>query len=390
MLATSGSDGRRPRPLRPQRVLRAVSSALTALRFLPIFTPRATLTRWRARRALRVAANEARDPQHDRRDWTSRFHLNGLTWHHLYISQDLRRMALFLRELHAQANRAEEFPVESMAAAVVKLERSYAYLVDNVWDVYNSLEKDVLFPWVAKGVPENYAVARALVLFGKERDRIEDTVDMLHNRFSRAVCSTGYAYSSMGPCRRKRQCASKKRRGKRRRERQDKKMRQAALNGESGESEQVRRKKANLQIREGYSPTEEEGKTAVGNKLRAMNPDEVLVLAKEMGEIIEDTERLHKTERGLLYPLIAGTFPEHEQARLTNVLVYSMRAALAKFTITIYHQAVEKHSARSQWSNYKKEVPLPIRVYTPVWRKRLFDDSPLGWLRTSKPKNLLK
>lgn len=301
-------------------------------------------------------------------------------------------MSQFLRETHARALRAEgENGTERVAEMVVRLERSYAYLVDNVWDVYNSLEKDVLFPWVLQGVPQDYAVMRALALFGKERDRIEDSVDMLHNRFAKVVCATGHGYSSMGTCGGRRVCATRKRRVKRRRERQDKKRRQAALNGNSSASENSRRKKANLQIREGYSPPEEEERKNGGERaLRNINADEILVLAKEMGEIIEDTERLHKTERGLLYPIIANTFPEQEQARLTNVLVYSMRSALAKFIITIYHQAVEKHSARTQWNYYKKEVPLPIRVYTPVWRKRLYDDSPLGWLRTSNPKQLLK
>lgn len=302
-------------------------------------------------------------------------------------------MALFLREIHAGAESPDGTRNEKAVAALVSLERSYGYLIDNVWDVYNSLEKDVLFPWVNGGVPDNHALARALTLFGKERDRIEDSADVLQTKFSRLVCSTGYPHSSMGPCSRSRRlCATRARRVKRRREAQDAKARAAALKESSdGSRELSRRKKASLQLREGYQPVEEEGKKVVAAKpFRGVNPDEIMNIAGDLANVIEDTERLHKTERGLLYPLIANTFPEKEQARLTNVLVYSMRSAMAKFIITVYHQAVEKQAARAQWKYYKREVPLPVRVYTHVWTKRLYDGSPLGWLRTSKVKDLVR
>lgn len=300
-------------------------------------------------------------------------------------------MQLFLREIHAGLERVDAGKYEAAVASLVPLERSYAYLLDNVWDVYNSLEKDVLFPWVKGAVPDNHALAKALNLFGKERARIEDSADLLQTRFSRLVCGTGYTHSSMGPCSASRRlCATRARRVKRRREAQDAKARAAALNGSAESREDSRRKKASLQLREGYQPVEEKGKVRVAKPLRGVHRDEIVNIAGDLATLIEDTERLHKTERGLLYPLIANTFPENEQARLTNVMVYSMRAAMAKFIIAVYHQAVEKNAARAQWKYYKREVPLPIRVYTPVWRKRLYDGSPLGWLRTTPVKDLVR
>lgn len=139
-------------------------------------------------------------------------------------------------------------------------------------------------------------------------------------------------------------------------------------------------------MKEGYRP--EEGKFVTPVAVKRVSADELRQISIEVADLIEDTETLHRTERGLLYPLIANTFSEREQARLTNVMVYSMRSVLAKFIITIYHQAVEKNATRAQWKWYKREVPLPIRVYTPVWRKRLFDGSPLGWLRQTPVKSL--
>ena len=360
--------------LRPLQRLRSLQSAITTLRLLPLFNPQQAFARWRRQRAMRMAARAAKQKNVDR-EWVEKFRLNGLTWHHLYISQDLRRIALFLAEIQkAMPERPE------VSRHLVPLERSYAYLLDNVWEVYNSLERHVLFPWVLSGVDNDPAVAKALDLFGKERTRIEDAADVIQSRFSRLVCSTGYAYASLGPCTSPRRMnASRARRIKRKRERADAKARAAALTGDDKDKDS-RSKKASLYLRDGYYPPEEETPT-VAKVTKLANPDDLRSISADLAMVIEDTEKLHKMERGLLYPIIANTFPEREQNRLTHILVYSMRSALAKFIITIYHQAVEKRGSRSQWKWYKREVPLPIRVYTPVWRKRLFDHCPLGWLR---------
>lgn len=367
--------------VRPRQIVRMAASTLTAIRYLPIFTPRQTLTRWRSKRALRAAAREAKRGRKDR-DWTDRFKLNGLTWHHLYIAQDLRRIQLVLRELEGRMIKGDD---DSVAKGLVKVERSYRYLLDNVWDVYNTLERQVFFPWIEGACQEEAAIGRALMLFGKERSRIEDVADNVSSRFSRMVCSTGFPYSSLGSCSLGRRLnAARVRKEKRRKERQAAKSRAKALSGVAESNVKAREKKEALAMREGYKP-EQEKELAV-TSLRRINLDELQAINVEVSNLIEDTERLHKMERGLLYPLIAEKFGEKEQSRLTNVMVYSMRSVLAKFIITIYHQAVEKHGTRTQWKYYKREVPLPIRVYTPVWRKRLFDGCPLGHLRQTSLK----
>lgn len=259
--------------------------------------------------------------------------------------------------------------------------------MDNVWDVYNTLEKQLFFPWVEHGVAGNPAVAKALSLFSKERNKIEDGADAVQSRFSRLVCSTGHPFTSLGPCSIPYlHNATRARKIKRKGEVEAARARAEALSGTEKDETEMRSTKDALQLREGYRP--EEGKMEMPVSLRRVNADEVRQIMQEVGTLIEDTERLHKMERGLLYPLIANTFGEKEQARLTNVMVYSMGSMLAKFMITVYHQAVEKQASRTQWKWYKREVPLPIRVYTPVWRKRLFDESPLGWLRTTSVKKL--
>lgn len=331
---------------------------------------------------MRVASQAARRKNLDR-EWMNKFHMNGLSWHHFYISQDLRRISLFLQEIDkAIPNRPD------VANRIVPLERSYAYLLDNVWDVYNSLERHILFPWVLAGVRNDPAVLKALQLFSKERTRIEDSADLIQSRFSRLVCSSGYPYASLGPCTSPRRMnATTSRRIKRRREAADAKARAKALTG-SDTDMAARRKKASLNLREGYHPPAEET-PSVTKITRHVNMDDIRAISADLSTVVQDTERLHKMERDLLYPIIANIFPEREQARVTNVLVYSMRAALAKFIITIYHQAVEKRATRTEWKWYKRAVPLPIRVYTPVWRKRFFDGSPLGWLRQTPVRALI-
>ncbi|KAI0562701.1 hypothetical protein FGB62_55g167 [Gracilaria domingensis] len=362
--------------LRPLPLLRAARSALAALKLLPIFTPRQTLARWRSQRALRNAAREARRSVGTRKT-LHEFRLNGLTWHQLYIVQDLRRIHQFLRHVE---NRLREGDARALRA-VVPLERSFAYLVDNVWAVYNVLERDVLFPWVRAGTAEP-VVTKALHLFSKERQRIEHASDVAHERLARLVCATGYAYTSAGLCSSKSTFRAIRNKSARRR-RKKKTTNTEHVKGELDGKQ--RSEKAELNIREGYEP--EDGLTLTSSQ-RAINAEEVRQVAVEISKLIHDCESLRKTKSSVLYPLIADRFSEREQMRLTYTLVYSMRSTLAKFMISVYHQAVEKQASRIQWSYYKREVPLPIRVYTPVWRARLYDDCPLGWLRCTKPRDI--
>lgn len=472
-------------------LIRATGRTLSTLTLNPVFTPRATFARWRTHRAIRAAARAAR-VNDKKRDWQQRFRLNGLTWHHVYISQDLNRIAFLLRELqrnleprpeprrimlrgkkpaeqvkaddnknkknekdsNSKSSTSSVIPftpvsVPVTGATLVHLERSYAFLLDNVFDVYNSLEKHVLFPWIVNGtdvsslsstkskavqVPskdkntknkktessdqadmERYvALHKAMSLFSKERDRIEDRADVIRSRFARVVCSTGFPYTYGGPCNSSStfSSASRLRREKRRGEIVDARARAAALKdgGEEDDKEVARRRRSSLYIRTGYLPLpvdDEERKSLQGYgkkkiedtstvnctstssfKWRTPAAEEMRALHADLATLIEDTERLHRTERKLLYPIIANVFSEQEQNRLTNVMVYSMRSALAKLLITVYQQSVEKQASRAQWRWYKREVPLPIRVYTPVWRTRLYDGSPLGWLRNTSLRDM--
>lgn len=385
-----------------------VRRAFAIFRTNPFFTPRLTFSRWRSHRALRAAARAARDRRPDR-DWQENFRMNGLTWHHLYITQDLRRIVLFLRELQRRTETPNTPKIgeqtlalvsqsvlgsPAVGAVLVRLERSYAFLLDNVSDVYNSLEKHVLFPWIEAGIPDNAALSRALLLFSKERERIEDEADRIQSRFARLVCTTGYPYSSLGPCSKARSySATRSRREKRRRERTDARSRASAWKdgGEEGAVEEVsRRRRSSMFIREGYKQAVDENRSEPPAPIewRSVSMEEVRQITMGVHTLLDDTERLHKTERSLLYPLISKSFTAKEQLRLTYVLVYSMRAALAKFLIAVYHQSVQKHATLPQWKWYKREVPLPIRVYTPVWRARLYDGSPLGWLRATPVRDI--
>lgn len=416
-------------------LIQATRRAISSFPLNPIFTPRATFARWCTHRAMRLATREAREKD-IQRDWQKKFKLNGLTWHHQYISQDLHTISQFLCDLERNDNRGGSrgggggkgkhmimpLPLQVSGMTVVQLERSFAFLLDNVYDVYNSLEKHVLFPWIIGGVTHTQsgnaiAIKKAMNLFSKERDRIEDRADIIRSRFARLVCTTGFPYTSMGPCANSRtfsQTASRQRRERRKGESLDSKAQSKALKEKnshqlSSDKDVSRRRRSSLYIRAGYLPSPESsdeqslkglGKKKIEDSLtvresrvkkwNCIDMNELKGLSMDLSNMIEDSDRLHKTERSLLFPIIAKCFGDTEQDRLTNVIVYSMRSALAKLLVTVYHQSVEKQGSRSQWKWYKREVPLPIRVYTPVWRARLYDGSPLGWLRNTCMKDIRK
>lgn len=418
-------------------LIQAARATLSALRLNPVFTPRATFARWRTQRALRAAAKAARDRRLVQRDWQRHFRLNGLTWHQEYISQDLHLIKGRLRDLIARHQKqrrgsASAPTVQQLSMELVQLERSYSFLLDNVYDVYNCLEKHILFPWILGGLPTHsdgdsdggvndaakanvQNINKAVLLFSKERDRIEDRNDIIRSKFARAVCATGFPYASMGTCDGARHFADQSRRLRRDRragDRHDARARQKALRDSDSESsdddkETARRRRSSLFIRQGFLPAanndDEASLRGLGKKKiqdtttvaeagvavpqrawRSVSDDDLAQLYQELSTVVEDSDRLHRTQRSLMFPIIAKNFSEQEQGRLTNIMVYSMRSALAKLLITIYFQSVEKQNSRTERRNYKREVPLPIRVYTPVWRARLYDGSPLGWLRSSQ------
>lgn len=382
-----------PPQIRPRHLLNAATSAIAALRYLPIFTPRQTLSRWRSHRAMVKAARSARSAESLGANWQKHFFLNGLTWHHLYLEQDLRRIATFLREAtHRLDSATDPAAIQKALHPIIALERSLTYLADNVWLVYNTLEEEVLFPWIsAAAVERRPALPHALAVFSKERTRIENATDLVQSRLARAVCNVGLSHTSQGPCRKsgsfskmlaRRRAAARRKNPPSRRGKISVALEQGSADKDEADA---LRKKAALQLREGYFPSEEKSDSALQavTKLRRVNADELRGISADLWAVIEDTERLHRTERSVLYPFIAESFSQREQSRLTNVMVYSMRSVLAKFTITIYHQAVEKNGTREQWEHYRREVPLPVRAYTPVWRARLYDGSPLGWLRST-------
>lgn len=389
-------------------LLKAVRRTLAVLRLNPLLTPRGTFARWRANRAMRATARAAREKEQPR-DWQKLFRLNGITWHQFYISQDLRRISLFLRELHRSLetnpnsasllNSHAPLSAAESGTTVVQLERAYYFLLENICGMYSTLEKHVLFPWVQNGVPDNELLSRALALFSKERERIEDQADAIQSRFARLVCSTGYPYASLGPCSSSRSfSASRLRRDKRRLDAAEVNVhREEMQNKSEGSSadELARRKCSGLAVQAGYVPVVgNNGSSSLSNSgtpsinWRNVSLKDLRQLRADLNTMIEDTERLYQTERSLLYPIIAKTFSNDEQVRITNVLVYSMPNSVSRLLITIYHQAVEKHATRAQWKWYKREVPLPIRMLTPVWRARLYDGTPLGWLRSTPIKDV--
>lgn len=139
---------------------------------------RRAAARVRGRWALR-AADAARKAGGDVKRTDRSFRLNGLRWHHMAISRDLRRFSA-----HVEAYDCGRATPDSLA----ELHEIYSFFFRKVWKTYNKLENDVLFPWICEGgknAKGHADLVRAVDAFSSERDRIEANATNLENRLDR-------------------------------------------------------------------------------------------------------------------------------------------------------------------------------------------------------------
>lgn len=226
------------------------------------------------------------------------FKLNGLKWHHKAISSHLR----------ALERRAEEGKTDP------HLEAAYQFVLAKVWLTYNSLEKEIFFPWMLNGTDGDERVIRTLKEFSVERDRIERSAERLRSLVRDCVTTSG-----------------------------DLRLQYQA---------------------HGYAYTGSTGDKKASTKL-----------ARALGNLAEDVERLHLAERQILFPIIAAKFPLTEQRAITNRMVDAMETRLSRLTLVNYFHMVKNDPVELE--KFRDQVPGPVRALLGFWKASLYDGTPL-------------
>lgn len=271
---------------------------------LPRMTLPRALARLRMQLALRSAAGRKISAD-------TPFRLNGLGWHHMAIESHLRALQLCAVESDSDA---------------VAMEGAFAFVLAKVWRTYNTLERDVLFPWVAAGAGGDARVTRALSGLSTERDRIE-----------RAAVHV------------------------------EKSMRALAGSVDQPTSRRSRRRTV-AAVKSQRAP----GGSA----------EDFASVARALADLLEDAERLHRAERDILFPIIATHFSESDQRAFTARMVRTMDINVARLQLVNYYETI-KHS-KEQLRKFQEEVPVGVRMFLPVWKSRWYDKTPLADLHSRK------
>lgn len=264
---------------------------------------------WRSRLALR-AASRARSAGGDVKRSERVFRLNGLRWHHMAIARDLRRFAA-----HVSAFDCSSASSESLC----ELQQIFSFFHDNIWKTYNTLERDVLFPWLCEGGKNasGYAdVKRAIDAFSHERDRIDVGAEGLRQRLA-ALSRKGR--SQITAVRIPRVCTA-----------------------------EVRRIVSDVDIllADAARLHKAEQETLFPYIARQFTKDDQSRLTFKIVNMMDKT--------------------------LAKLNLVSFHEALKTTSAT-----------RADWKNYEREVPTPVRLYLWVWKGRLWDPSPLARLDSS-------
>lgn len=262
---------------------------------------------WRSRWLLSRAASRARCAGGDVKRSDRVFRLNGLRWHHMAIARDLRRFAAHVSALNCSGASAE---------ALGDLQNIFGFFHDNIWNTYNSLEREVLFPWLCEGGEKGSGFAdirRAIDAFNSERDRIDIG--------ARAVRAKLTALARKGS------------------------LQSATLRNPKVCSMEMRKLVSDVNV--------------LLTDSERLHKTEQDILFPYISRQFTKDDQIRIT-----YKII--NMMDKSLAKLNLV---SFHEALKTTTAT-----------RADWKNYEREVPTPVRLYLWVWKGRLWDPSPLARL----------
>eukprot|EP00172_Hildenbrandia_rubra_P000825 Plantae.Rhodophyta-Hildenbrandia_rubra.ctg1469.p1 GENE.Plantae.Rhodophyta-Hildenbrandia_rubra.ctg1469~~Plantae.Rhodophyta-Hildenbrandia_rubra.ctg1469.p1 ORF type:complete len:376 (+),score=81.03 Plantae.Rhodophyta-Hildenbrandia_rubra.ctg1469:169-1296(+) len=108
--------------------------------------------------------------------------------------------------------------------------------------------------------------------------------------------------------------------------------------------------------------------------------NELRAILTKASQLLQDAQFLYDREESVVVPFVQRQFTTDEQNRLTFRLVSQMKGPEAKLQLANFVEVLKHLDNENEWAHYKREVPLPIRLYVHVWRGRYIDSSPLKLL----------
>lgn len=270
------------------------------------------------------------------------FRLHGWRWHHVAIGRELAAIATALGS-------GVDCGDPSAVAAVVD---AFAFARRSVWAVHNTMEREVLFPWIDTGV----CAAAA------DGGRGPPTVTAVSRRGGGGGDGGGGGGGGVAGRSPARQRAVS-----------------AALSSFTAERERLEAAASDVEARLARLTAATADRDAPWRGVAACGP-ETARAAAAVRVLAAEAAALFAAEEAALIPLVTGDFSADEQARVFLTAVHGLAGGLrgptAKLQLVLFHEALKAGGGGEEWGHFKREVPRPARAWIPVWKKRLYDGCP--------------
>lgn len=273
------------------------------------------------------------------------FRLHGWRWHHVAIGRELGAISTALGS-------GVDCGDPSAVAAVVD---AFAFARRSVWAVHNTMEREVLFPWIDTGVCEAAA----------DGGRGPPTVTAVSRRGSGGGGRGGGGGGGRG--------------GVAGRSPARQRAVSAALSSFAAERERLEAAATEVEARLARLAAATAERDAPWRGVAACGP-ETARAAAAVRVLADEAAALFAAEEAALIPLVTGDFSADEQARVFLTAVHGLAGGLrgptAKLQLVLFHEALKAGGGGEEWGHFKREVPRPARAWIPVWKKRLYDGCP--------------
>lgn len=84
--------------------------------------------------------------------------------------------------------------------------------------------------------------------------------------------------------------------------------------------------------------------------------------------LADEAAALFAAEEKLLVPLVTKLFSRQEQATFNKEVIRSLSSRQARVSLVVFRDAVQ--SSPKERSEFEREVPAPVRVLVPYWRRK--------------------
>ncbi|GAB0489221.1 hypothetical protein MMPV_000438 [Pyropia vietnamensis] len=271
------------------------------------------------------------------------FRLHGWRWHHVAIRRELGAIASALGS-------GVDCGDPSAVAAVVD---AFAFARRSVWAVHNTMEREVLFPWIDTGV----------CVAATDGGQGTPTVTAVSRRADGGGGGrgggSGIGVAGRSPARQRAVSA--------------------ALSSFAAERERLEVAATEVEARLARLSAATADRDAPWRGIAACGP-ETARAAAAVRVLADEAAALFAAEESALIPLVTCDFSADEQARVFLTAVHrlagGLRGSTAKLQLVLFHEALKAGGGGEEWGHFKREVPRPARAWIPVWKKRLYDGCP--------------